>query len=285
MIIILSLVPQCGTSEMFSTFIMKYNREYNMKRLVSVVGLMSIFLLGSYIATSVIFAGGTGQAQSSADYQEADLKNGAQLYDNWLKSTEIKTSENHPLYPQTSKKSGKATWRCKECHGWDYIGNKGRYSKGSHFTGITGVFHVQRKNPEVLYSSMTNKNAEHDFSEYLSESQILDLVKFLREGQAAIDPVIDSQGKGKGNSTHGKVLYEAHCSDCHGSDGNEIDFKGNKEGVQGIGWLTNDNPQESIHKIRWGHPGSDMPSMTLDKNLSEQDSIDILTYSQLLDSK
>jgi hypothetical protein len=256
-----------------------------MKRLVSVVGLMSVFLLGSSIATSVIFAEGAGKAQSSADYKEADIKNGAQLYDNWLKIADIKTSENHPLYPQTSKKSGKSTWRCKECHGWDYIGSKGRYSKGSHFTGITGVFHLQGKNPEVLYSSMTNKNAEHDFSEYLSKSQILDLVKFLREGQAAINHVIDSQGKGKGNSTHGKVLYEAHCSDCHGSDGNEIDFKGNKEGVQGIGWLTNDNPQESIHKIRWGHPGSDMPSMTLDKNLSEQDSIDILTYSQLLDSK
>ena len=144
---------------------------------------------------------------------------------------------------------------------------------------------MQEKNPEVLYSSMINKNAEHDFSEYLSKSQILDIVKFLREGQVAIEPVIDSQGKGKGNRTHGKVLYEAHCSDCHGSDGNEIDFEGNKEGVQGIGWLTNDNPQESIHKIRWGHPESDMPSMTVDKNLSEQDSIDILTYSQLLGSK
>lgn len=218
-------------------------------------------------------------------YQRVDLKNGALLYDNWPKMKKADIKDTHPLYPPTSKKSGKSTWRCKECHGWDYIGNKGRYSKGSHFTGITGVFHVQGKNPEVLYSSMKNKNAEHDFSEYLSKSQILDIVKFLSEGQVAIEPVIDSQGKGKGNRTHGKVLYEAHCSDCHGSDGNEIDFEGNKEGVQGIGWLTNDNPQESIHKIRWGHPESDMPSMTVDKNLSEQDSIDILTYSQLLGSK
>jgi len=256
-----------------------------MKRLVNVVGLMSVFLLVSFIATFVVFAAGASQAQSSADYQQADLKNGAQLYDNWLEITDIKPSENHPLYPQTSKKSGKSTWRCKECHGWDYIGDKGRYSKGSHFTGITGVFHVQEESQEVLYGSMTDKNAEHDFSEYLSKSEILDLVKFLREGQVAIEPVIDNQGKGKGNSTYGKVLYEAHCSDCHGSDGNQIAFKGNKEGVQGVGWLANDNPQESIHKIRWGHPGSDMPSMTADKNLSEQDSIDILTYSQLLGSK
>ncbi len=256
-----------------------------MKRSVSVVGLVSVFLLVSFIVTSVVFAADAGQAQPTADYQQGDLKNGAQLYDNWLKITNAKPKGNHPLYPSEAKKSGKSTWRCKECHGWDYIGDKGRYSKGSHFTGITGVFHVQEENPKVLYGSMTNNNAEHDFSEYMSKSEILDLVKFLREGQVAIEPVIDNQGKGKGNSSHGKALYEAHCSDCHGSDGNEIDFKANKEGLQGVGWLANDNPQESIHKIRWGHPGSDMPSMTVDKNLSEQDSIDILTYSQSLGSK
>ncbi len=256
-----------------------------MKRLVSVVGLMSVFLLGSYIITSVIFAGGVSQAQLAADYQEANLKNGAQLYDNWLKITDIKTSENHPLYPQASKKSGKTTWRCKECHGWDYIGNKGRYSKGSHYTGISGVFHVQSAAADVLYSSLTSKGTKHDFSEYLSPSQTWDLVKFLREGQAAIDPVIDEQGQAMGNTTKGKLLYNAHCSSCHGVDGNEIDFKSGKEGIQGVGWLANDNPQESIHKIRWGHPGSDMPSMTIDEGLSEQEAIDILTHSQLLGKK
>ena len=256
-----------------------------MKRSVSIVGLVSVFWVVSFMATSVVLAAGTGQAQSSADYQQGNLKNGAQLYDNWLKITNAKPEGKHPLYPSEAKKSGKSTWRCKECHGWDYIGKKGRYSKGSHFTGISGVFHVQEENPEVLYESMTNKNAGHDFSEYLSKSQIFDLVKFLREGQVAIEPVIDDQGNGKGNSTHGKVLYEAHCSDCHGSGGNQIDFKGKKDGIQGVGWLANDNPQESIHKIRWGHPGSDMSSMITDKNLSEQDAIDILTYSQSLKSK
>ena len=68
-------------------------------------------------------------------------------------------------------------------------------------------------------------------------------------------------------------------------NGNMIDFKGKKDGIQGVGWLANDNPQESIHKIRWGHPGSDMPSMIVDINLMEQDAINILTYSQSLESK
>jgi thiosulfate dehydrogenase len=226
-----------------------------------------------------------GQAQHLPEYQQADLKNGAQLYDNWPKFTKISPDGNHPLYPLESKKSGKSTWRCKECHGWDYIGNKGRYSKGSHFTGISGVFHVQTEYPDIIYNSLTDIKTGHDFSGYLTPSQIWDLVKFLREGQAAIESVINSQGKAKGSSFQGKTLYDAQCSSCHGTDGNEIDFKTGKDGLQGVGWLANGNPQESIHKIRWGHPGSNMPSMIVDRSLSEKDMVDILKYSQTLERK
>ena len=245
------------------------------------------------IALIIIIAGtkldyinaNASQAGIETDYAQADLKNGAQLYDNWLKITDAKPEGNNPLYPPEAKKSGKSSWRCKECHGWDYIGNKGRYGKGSHYTGISGVFHVQLTGPDVLYSSLTSTDTKHNFSDYLTKSQLWNLVKFLREGQAAIDPVIDEQGQAKGDTVQGRALYEKYCSSCHGTDGNEIDFKSKKEGIQGVGWLDNDNPQESIHKIRWGHPGSDMPSMIIDKELSEQEAIDILTYSQLLGRK
>ena len=70
-----------------------------MKRLVSIVGLVLVFLVVSFMATSVVLAAGTGQAQSSADYQQGNLKNGAQLYDNWLKITNAKPEGKHPLYP------------------------------------------------------------------------------------------------------------------------------------------------------------------------------------------
>ena len=244
--------------------------------------IFAVLIAGLYLNADFVKA---NQIQTSTNYQEADLKNGAQLYDNWIKITKKNPEGIHPLYPANAKKSGKTTWRCKECHGWDYIGNKGRYSKGSHFTGISGVFHVQTKFPEEIYDSMTNKKLKHDFSEYLSESEIWDLVKFLREGQAPIEAVMDSKGQGKGDIVPGKVFYNAQCASCHGMEGNKIDFKTKKDGIQGIGWLANDNPQESIHKIRWGHPGSDMPAMITDKNLTEQDAIHILTYSQSLESR
>ncbi len=254
-----------------------------MKYYAVLSGIIFAILLAGQISKPS--SGEASQNQSTIYYQKADIKNGAQLYDNWIKLAKTKPEGNHPLYPATAKKSGKDTWRCKECHGWDYIGNIGRYSKGSHYTGISGVFHVQTKNPEEIYASLTNKYSEHNFTEYLSDSEIWDLVKFLREGQAPIEAVIDSKGMGKGNIASGKVLYDSQCASCHGKDGNKIDFKSKKDGIQGIGWLANDNPQESVHKIRWGHPGSNMPSMITDKNLTEQDAIHILTYSQSLESR
>ncbi len=241
--------------------------------------IILILIAGANINTGIAKA---DQGQQATAYQQADLKTGAQLYDNWLKITGTKPEGNHPLYPSDAKKSGTSTWRCKECHGWDYIGSKGRYRNGSHFTGITGVYNVRAEKAESLFNGLTRKETQHDFSEYLSRSQVWSLVKFLREGQAAIEPVIDGKGQAKGSAIQGKALYDAQCSSCHGADGNSIDFKSSKEGVQGVGWLAKDNPQESIHKIRWGHPGSKMPSMLADKGLSEQDAIDILTYCQSL---
>jgi thiosulfate dehydrogenase len=254
-----------------------------MKYFVVFLGIIfAVITAGFYLTPNLVEA---NDSQVSMKYQKADLKNGALLYDNWIELSKTEPEGNHPLYPATAKKSGKTTWRCKECHGWDYIGKKGRYSKGSHYTGITGVFQVRTENPEKVYDSMINKNSKHNFSEYLSNSEIWDLVKFLREGQAPIEAAIDREGNGKGDIEAGKVLYDSHCASCHGMDGNEIDFKSDKDGIQGVGWLAIDNPQESIHKIRWGHPGSNMPSMITDKSLNEQDAINILTYSQSLDSK
>jgi len=248
-----------------------------MKFFVLIMVLFS-FLTLLFGINQKTFAEGSG-------YQQAKIKNGALLYDNWLKMNRADIKDTHPLYPATSKKSGKSTWRCKECHGWDYIGKDGRYSKGSHFTGINGVYQVRTAEPGNLFKALTDKVRKHDFSTYLADNEVWALVKFIREGQIAIETVLDEQGGARGDVAKGKVLYNANCSSCHGTDGIEIDFKGKKEGIQGIGWLTNDNPQESLHKIRWGHPGSDMPSMIADNNLSELDAIDILTYCQSLGSK
>src|SRR3989304_10438538 len=67
---------------------------------------------------------------------------GGQLYDEWwaVLGTEAPAADQ-PLWATqtTNTRSGGDTWRCKECHGWDYKGKDGAYGSGSHLTGFFGV--------------------------------------------------------------------------------------------------------------------------------------------------
>ena len=62
----------------------------------------------------------------------------------------------HPAYPKAGKQKDSTTWRCKECHGWDYKGLDGAYAKGSHFSGTKGVRGVADIDRvlEIAHSSM-----------------------------------------------------------------------------------------------------------------------------------
>ena len=157
-----------------------------MKYYAALMAMALVINIASYKIGNV--TAGTNQPENETGYTQADLKNGAQLYDNWLTVTQKSPAGNHPLYPADSKKSGKSTWRCKECHGWDYIGKKGRYSKGSHFTGIDGVYHMQTEEPSTIYEKLTDEGVSHDFSTHLTKNELWDLVRFLREGQQKIAP-------------------------------------------------------------------------------------------------
>jgi thiosulfate dehydrogenase len=239
--------------------------------LMALVVMTGVVLLWSY----------PGVAMDSGD-DDVSIITGGLLYDNWPKMVGAKPEGSHPLYPAEGNKRGGSSWRCKECHGWDYIGKDGRYSKGSHYTGIEGVLGSANKATEALYDKLSGGLENHDFSKWMNDAQLKSLALFINRGLIDMRDYMDSDGKAKGDKKIGEKLYRANCASCHGTDGNNLDFKSKEEGVQGIGWLANDNPQESLHKIRWGHPGSDMPSMVVDKGLSDSETADILAYSQTL---
>ena len=100
---------------------------------------------------------------SSATYAQSVLNDpsfiaeGGRLYDKWWAEYNLeKPSTTHPAYPKAGKKTGASTWRCKECHGWDYVGKDGRYSSGSHYTGFEGVWDQRSEHMEdvlALYCS------------------------------------------------------------------------------------------------------------------------------------
>ncbi len=216
--------------------------------------------------------------------QVANIVVGGQLYDKWWTVAKAATepTEDQPLWStQTNNtRSGSTTWRCKECHGWDYMGDEGAYSSGSHYTGFTGVFEASSLGvSEVLNLLKGGGNADHDFSNVMDDDALTSLAEFVADGG-----VVDVSGYINSDKTingadldNGQELYESGCALCHGSDGKTIDF-GDSEYV---GTLANGNPQETLHKIRFGHPGSAMPS-SIDNGWSFQDAVDVLAYSQTL---
>ncbi len=243
------------------------------KGLLYAAVLSAVFVL----MTSTLFADETKELTGR---KFAQLAMGGVLYDNWASELGIKVEGNHPSYPEGAKKNGRSTWRCKECHGWDYKGKDGAYSKGSHYTGIKGIRGYAGKDPEKIKAILMNKS--HVVSNMVSEDSIDALSLFVAYGQIDVDRYIDrNTRKSAGNPANGERIYMSTCTKCHGVDGKEINFK-TAEKPEYIGTLANKNPWETLHKIRWGHPSSQMISL-LFLDLDEQ--LDVLSFSQTLPKK
>ena len=119
----------------------------------------------------------------------ADAVRGGLLYDKWWTvNGATAPTGNHPLYPAAGQKSGADTWRCKECHGWDNKGKDGAYSSGSHFTGLNGVYEARNRNSAHIFGKITKHNLA------LSEQDIWDLSKFIKEALVEMDKYINFTG-------------------------------------------------------------------------------------------
>ena len=210
----------------------------------------------------------------------AELARGGLLYDNWPSEVGAKIEKTHPSYPSVGRKKGASTWRCKECHGWDYMGKAGAYSKGGHYTGIKGIRAYANKDPEALLKVL--KDSTHAFGKMMPEKAYRALALFVSAGQIDMDSFIDrATKKAKGDPANGARIYLTICTKCHGEDGRDLNFKDEKK-PEYIGTVANKNPWEVLHKIRWGHPGSTMPSLIV---LDPKDQADVLSYCQTLPGK
>ena len=211
-----------------------------------------------------------------------DIGRGGQLYDNWMKVMEREPpAGNHPAYPAAGKQKDATTWRCKECHGWDYKGAAGAYAKGSHFTGIKGVFGVAGRSPEALHNIIMDKT--HGLTDALMPHSAMEkLALFLSFGQVDDDVYIDRASKtARGSVQRGAAFFQTICAVCHGFDGKAMNFGDDKE-PEFVGTVARDNPWEALHKIRFGQPGVGMVSLNV---LPIQDLVDILAYTQTLPEK
>jgi len=213
---------------------------------------------------------------------------GGRLYDKWWSQAGVdEPGEDQPLWANQSSntRDGSTTWRCKECHGWDYKGAAGAYSSGSHSTGFPGVMGTLSESDLIAWLDGTNNN-DHDFSA-MGTDQFPHLARFLSEGLVDVTPLIDAETKAAigGDRIHGQELYEGLCANtvCHGADGTAINFSGDPEDPEFLGTIASGNPWEFIHKTRVGHPASDPPMpATIDLGWIMADVVDVLDYAQTL---
>ncbi len=238
---------------------------------------LKLLLLGLLIAVSSSSSLASSEGELTEEWK---LSQGGKIYDNWASTLNIKApSDTHRAYPATGKKQGAATWRCKECHGWDYQGRDGGYSKGSHFTGIKGVSHMVGKPLTDIKKIVRNKI--HGYSKAMISDKSLEyLAFFVSQGQVDMSKYIDLKSKSvKGDAPRGARFFQTICAVCHGLDGRQINFHPGRKQPEYVGTVASHNPWEIFHKIRNGQPGAAMISL---RALSIQDQVDIIAYTKTL---
>jgi thiosulfate dehydrogenase len=238
---------------------------------------------------------GAGLALAGAAVAQAPSPNsiafGGRLYDKWWKAVSgVKEPVgNHHMWAlqTTNKRRGLDTWRCKECHGWDYRGKDGAYGSGFHYTSFPGVMAVRAKSVNQIKAILKGStNPKHDFSSTLDDAALTNLASFLKHGLVDLAPVIDLKTRKpvRAAAARGQQLF-VMCAACHGPDGKKLNF-GKPDNPEYVGTVAQENPWEFVHKVRAGQPGSEPPMPAgVELGWSLQDVLDILSFSQTLPEK
>ncbi len=210
------------------------------------------------------------------------LASGARLYDNWMSSLDAEEPEaTHPAWPASNtKKKGKVTWRCKSCHGWDYNGKDGAYSKGSYKTGIKGVRAYAGKAPAEIHKILMTE--PHGYThDMIPLDAMLRIAAFVSDGQIDVAQYVKADKSVAGIADRGKPIFQNICAACHGFDGTALNW-GDDEEPGYVGTEAQGNPWETLHKIRAGHPGVEMPALMA---FPIESLVDLLAYTQTLPAK
>jgi thiosulfate dehydrogenase len=207
------------------------------------------------------------------------LAYGGRLYDTWWAVLFQDPPEgNHPGYPARGGRGGSDTWRCVECHGWDYRGRDGRYAQGPHATGIKGVDSMAGAVPAEIAKIL--RDDTHRYTPKMIPDQALEaLALFVSKGQIDSGAVIDpATGVVRGNAARGREIYQNVCAICHDYDGMAW-ITGDEDGLITLGAIASKDPWRGLHKMMNGQTYADMPAMRV---FGLQTVLDVLAYAQSL---
>jgi mono/diheme cytochrome c family protein len=207
---------------------------------------------------------------------------GGRLYDKWWAALDTdKPKTVHPAYPASGKQQNGNSWRCVECHGWDYLGKNGQSYSGDHYTGFRGVNHAEGWAPKRIEKLL--RSAPHNYTaEMIPDEQLNWLALFISEGQHDARRLINAKtGKARGNIERGREIYQSVCASCHGYDGKAVNL-GSTEKPSYVGTEANASPYEMFHRIRNSPAGTAMAGL---RAFPMRDSIAVLAYTQTLPVK
>lgn len=230
-------------------------------------------------------------------YNKADFINGGIMYDKFWAAESNFDQANSNLATLSAKGD---FFRCKQCHGWDGLGNKGAYISRKPKTSRPNVSSLnlyqmgQTKSPQELFDDLKKSSGRRDISydlstydpatnaaegdkmpnlsQILTDDQLWDLVKFLKEGMLDVTDLYDATYTGtyptgsmaisnvgkNGDAVKGRNYYNNGCASCHGADGTTL--YGDPHVIEGmtIGQFTRKKANEVQHKVHYGQLGSPM---------------------------
>lgn len=235
-----------------------------------------------------------------------NLVQGGLLYDKWWEATsppKTTPASKHPLWPSSPESQvplPPATWRCSQCHGWDYRGADGVYKAGTNYSGIRGI--IPSDATAVKFTTVGDvfdfikTGSNHAFGAVLSDTDIYGLTRFVmsqrelhKANKSPYHFINETDRSTIGTSiSNGKILFGNTCgaSTCHNPDGKKIDFADGAPGImedEFVDTVAQANPWEFMHKVLYGQPGSTMPALVKSATALEgtvSKAADILEHAQ-----
>lgn len=253
------------------------------KRVKNAIRSLPIFFLGLalLLAAADNFSAKTMQGQ---EVTAGDPTKGGRLYVAWdLVNDSPPPTEMNGLWPTntTNTVPNRFTWRCVNCHSWDYRGSLSE-TQNSLFRSqdYPSLFGMMEKTPEEILPWLNGyNNPQHDFRPYLSEQNMNDLSAFLSTGLFTPDLIANVETQlVSGTLSVGETAYNEYCASCHGMEGEKLNF-GTTQTPSFMGDVSLTNPWRVAHTIRYGHISTRVPPAEV-LGLAFSQQIDIIAYTQ-----
>jgi len=248
-----------------------------------------------FLVIGLVFTGLLTSCKEETDptpFELASASTGGVMYDKFW-SVESGFDQLDPNVALFAAKSD--FFRCKQCHAWDLKGdaasyiNRGANANRPRVSGLDLFTLAKSASADELFEDIKKTSGRRDigfdlttydpitnstegdkmpnYSQILTDDQIWDLVKFLKEGAIDVTQLYDYTTTGSyptgtytptnfgkdGNATSGKSFYTSQCQGCHGADGTTISLGGKT-----VGKFLRTSPHEVQHKVQYGQLGSTM---------------------------